>query len=71
MSQMTDTNKSMQNQPTVMAIDIGTTSAKGLLVSADGTVITSTQKFYNTTFSSMGLAEQDPDLIVQSVFDYS
>jgi gluconokinase len=56
------------NLPAVAAIDIGTTSAKGLLIRSNGNVLASEQKFYETSFPQPGYAEQDPDLILQSVF---
>jgi gluconokinase len=55
--------------PVVAAIDIGTTSAKGLLVQPNGKVLTSHQRFYDTSFPQPGYAEQDPDLILQSVIE--
>jgi gluconokinase len=56
------------NLPVVAAIDIGTTSAKGLLIQSNGNVLASKQEFYETSFPQPGYAEQDPDLILQSVF---
>jgi gluconokinase len=54
--------------PLIVAIDVGTTSAKGLLVQPDGNVINAEQEFYETSFPQPGFAEQDPDSILQSVF---
>jgi len=51
------------------AIDIGTTSAKGLLIQSNGNVLASHQKFYETSFPQGGYAEQDPDFILQSVIE--
>ena len=51
----------------VLAIDIGTTSAKALAVQADGQIVSSLQKFYTTHYPQPGFAEQDPELIFQSV----
>ena len=55
--------------PAVAAIDIGTTSAKGLLVRSDGHVVLAEQRFYETSFPQPGYAEQDPDFILQSVVE--
>jgi len=55
------------NQPAVASIDIGTTSTKGLVVQADGKIIGSHQEYYTTSFPQRGFAEQDPDLVFQSV----
>jgi gluconokinase len=51
----------------VLTVDIGTTSAKVLLVSQDGHVIHSDQEFYPTHFSLQGRAEQDALLVLESV----
>src|SRR6266850_7922884 len=53
----------------LIAIDIGTTSAKSFSISPEGEILSSLQRFYPTTFSSAGFAEQDPDLIFKSVVD--
>ncbi|MEJ0030269.1 MAG: FGGY family carbohydrate kinase [Bacteroidota bacterium] len=51
----------------VLTIDIGTTSAKVLIVSHSGDVIVSSQEFYPTDFPQPGFAVQDPDLVVNGV----
>lgn len=53
----------------MIAIDIGTTSAKCFSVSPEGEIISSDQRFYTTHFSRHGFAEQDPDLIFKSVIE--
>ncbi len=60
--------KTKYYQSLILAIDIGTTSAKALLVSPDGNVIATHQEFYETKFPSPGIAEQDPDLIFNAVW---
>ncbi len=55
--------------PAMAAIDIGTTSAKGLLIQSNGNVLAGHQKFYETSFPQRGYAEQDPDFILQSVIE--
>ena len=55
--------------PVIAAIDVGTTSAKGLLVQSDGNIIRAEQEYYETSFPQPGFAEQDPDSILQAVFD--
>jgi gluconokinase len=53
----------------LLAVDIGTTSAKCLAVSADGNVLSVQQKFYPTSFPQPGFAEQDPETIYQGVLE--
>ncbi len=53
----------------MIAIDIGTTSAKCFSVSPEGEILSSLQRFYPTNFSNGGFAEQDPDEIFKSVVD--
>lgn len=53
----------------ILAIDIGTTSTKGLAVSADGKVVASHQHFYPTFYPQAGFAEQDPLQIYQAVLE--
>jgi len=55
--------------PYILAIDIGTTSTKGLAVSSDGSVLASHQNYYPTFYPADGLAEQDPMQIYQAVMD--
>ncbi len=51
----------------LLAIDIGTTSTKGLAVTAMGEVIASHQIFYPTQYPKPGHVEQDPEVIFQAV----
>jgi gluconokinase len=51
----------------VLTVDIGTTSAKVLLVSPDGEVSYSNQTFYPTSFPLPGWAEQDASVILRAV----
>jgi gluconokinase len=57
----------ISNSYPIAAIDIGTTSTKGLLVKPNGDIIVSDQKFYETLFPGVGFAEQNPEIIFQSV----
>lgn len=51
----------------VLTIDIGTTSAKVLIVSDTGKVVSSAQEFYPTNFPQPGFAVQDPDVVVNGI----
>jgi len=51
----------------ILALDLGTTSAKGFLVHANGDIAASQQRFYDTTFPQPGFAEQDPKIIFAAV----
>lgn len=51
----------------VLTIDIGTTSAKVLIVSEKGKVAASAQEFYRTEFPLPGFAVQDPDVVVNGI----
>jgi gluconokinase len=51
----------------VLAIDIGTTSTKGLAVASTGEVLSAHQEFYSTSYPPFGFAEQDPEIIFQAV----
>jgi gluconokinase len=51
----------------LLAIDIGTTSTKGLAVTSTGEVIASHQVFYLTQYPKPGHVEQDPEIIFQAV----
>ncbi|MFM8911766.1 MAG: gluconokinase [Flammeovirgaceae bacterium] len=55
--------------PYLIAVDIGTTSAKALAVDAVGNVLASDQRFYPTQFGSAGEAEQNPQQIFEAVVD--
>lgn len=55
--------------PFLLAIDIGTTSTKGLAVAADGTVLASFNKPYPTFYPSPGYAEQNPETIFDAVLE--
>lgn len=60
-------NSSSANSRHVLTIDIGTTSAKVLIVSDSGQVVTSAQEFYPTDFPHPGFAVQDPDVVVNGI----
>lgn len=51
----------------VLTIDIGTTSAKVLIVSDEGDVVASAQEFYPTHFPQPGFAVQDPKVITDGI----
>ncbi len=51
----------------ILAVDIGTTSAKALVVSQSGEVLSSAQEFYPTHHPQPDIAEQDPEQIFQAV----
>lgn len=51
----------------ILAIDIGTTSAKALLVNERGEVLASARKGYPTYYPQPGYAEQDPVEIYQAI----
>jgi gluconokinase len=51
----------------ILAIDIGTTSTKALLVQPDGQVLHSSQIFYPTYYPNLGFAEQNPGEILKAV----
>ena len=53
----------------LLAIDIGTTSTKGLAVCSDGKVAASHQSFYPTFYHQADFAEQDPKQIYQAVLE--
>jgi gluconokinase len=53
----------------ILAVDIGTTSTKGLAVSHDGSVLTHFQKAYPTHRPEPGFAEQDPEQILKAVHE--
>lgn len=53
----------------ILAVDIGTTSTKGLAVSADGKVLANHQRYYPTFYPQADYAEQDPDQIYQAVLE--
>jgi len=53
----------------LIAIDIGTTSAKSFSISTNGEILSSHQNFYPTVFTAEGFAEQDPDLIFNAVVE--
>ncbi len=55
--------------PYILAIDIGTTSTKGLAVSATGDVLASHQIYYPTSYPQSNFAEQDPQLIYNAVME--
>lgn len=51
----------------VLTIDIGTTSAKVLIVSDEGKVVASAQEFYPTNFPQPGFATQDPKVVTDGI----
>jgi gluconokinase len=51
----------------ILAVDIGTTSTKALLVQPDGKVIASAQSGYLTSYPQSGYAEQDAEELLQAV----
>lgn len=51
----------------VLTIDIGTTSAKVLIVSDTGKVVASAQEFYPTHFPHPGFAVQDPKVVTDGI----
>lgn len=53
----------------LLAIDIGTTSTKGLAIRPDGQVLAHFQKEYPTHFPQPGFAEQDPQEVFQAVVE--
>jgi gluconokinase len=53
----------------LLAIDIGTTSTKGLAVTSTGEVIALHQVFYPTLYPQPGHVEQDPEIIFQAVLE--
>jgi gluconokinase len=55
--------------PYILAIDIGTTSTKGLAVSSTGEVFASHQIYYPTSYPQSNFAEQDPQLIYNAVVE--
>lgn len=55
--------------PFLIAIDIGTTSAKALAIDSTGNVLSSHQRFYPTQFGDAGEAEQNPQLIYEAVVE--
>lgn len=50
-----------------MTVDIGTTSAKVLIVSDTGKVVATAQEFYQTLFPQPGFAVQDPQGVVAAI----
>lgn len=50
-----------------LTIDIGTTSAKTLVVSENGKVVSSAQEFYPTIFPQPGFAVQDPTVVTDGI----
>lgn len=55
--------------PYLIAIDIGTTSAKALAIDSTGKVLSSHQRFYPTQFGDAGEAEQNPQRIYEAVVE--
>ena len=55
--------------PCILAVDIGTTSTKGLVVSSEGHVLANYQSYYPTFYPQIDFAEQDPLQIYQAVLE--
>ncbi|HQQ98793.1 MAG TPA: gluconokinase [Cyclobacteriaceae bacterium] len=53
--------------PAILAVDIGTTSAKALVVTSSGQVLVSERVTYPTHRPRSGYAEQDPDQLLTSI----
>jgi gluconokinase len=53
----------------ILAIDIGTTSSKGLAVLGDGNVVALAQRYYPTQYPQSGFAEQDSAEIMRAVVE--
>ncbi|CAN5222008.1 gluconokinase [soil metagenome] len=51
----------------ILAVDIGTTSAKALVVTQKGKVLASAQEYYSTNHPQSDYSEQDPEVIFQAV----
>lgn len=52
---------SVRQRDAILALDLGTSSLKALLVATDGRVLASSRHPYPTTHPEPGFAEQDPD----------
>jgi gluconokinase len=59
--------KTLNRLSFVLTIDIGTTSAKVLIVSDKGKVVASAQEFYPTEFPQPGFATQGPKVVVNGI----
>jgi gluconokinase len=59
----------MSTNHVIAAIDIGTTSCKGLVMDAHGNVLASSQKFNQTLHPTPGFVEQDPTVIFESIVE--
>ncbi|MFM7854306.1 MAG: gluconokinase [Flammeovirgaceae bacterium] len=55
--------------PYLVAIDIGTTSIKALVVASAGGILTSDQRFYPTHYGPGGIAEQNAQQIFDALID--
>ena len=51
----------------ILSVDIGTTSAKALVISQRGDVLASTREFYPTHHPQPDFSEQDPQEILNAV----
>jgi gluconokinase len=60
-------NSSNAKSRHVLTIDVGTTSAKVLVVSDEGTVAASAQEFYPTEFPHPGFAVQDAKVVTDGI----
>jgi gluconokinase len=57
----------MNGRDHIIALDMGTTSTKGLLYEIDGDIISSCSHGYHTSFPAAGRAEQDPADVLTAV----
>lgn len=64
---MNITKKSFQNKRFILGIDIGTSSAKGILIDQEGKVMATTSQDYPTCFPLSGYCEQNPEDWFKSV----
>ena len=53
----------------ILAVDIGTTSTKGLVVSSEGNVLANHQSYYPTFYPQVDFSEQDPLQIYAAVLE--
>lgn len=53
--------------PSILAVDIGTTSAKAIVITHEGNVLSTAREFYSTHRPRPDFAEQDPEEIFQAV----
>ncbi len=61
------TTNTMKKTSSIIALDIGTTSTKGILYSVDNGTLFSSSQSYRSLFPSPGRAEQNPDDVLDAV----